>query len=98
MVSGLHVSLLNAPFGGGCRSDRDGHCPDQVACPGREMAHFYSEGMSYSRVAAMQQNEVWIRAKAVAKSLSEGSQRAVCREQGSLINTHTESIYHSQEM
>ena len=98
MVSGLHVSLLNAPLGDGCGRDRDGHCPDQVACPGRDMAHFYSEGMSYSRVAAMRQSEVWIRARAVAKSLLEGSQGAVCREQGSLINTHAESIYHSQEM
>ena len=51
------------------------------------MAHFYSEGMSYSRVAAMRQSEVWITARAVDKSLSEGSQGAVCREEGSLINT-----------
>ena len=51
------------------------------------MAHFYSEGMSYSRVAAMWQSEVWITARAVDKSLSEGSQGAVCREEGSLINT-----------
>ena len=51
------------------------------------MAHFYSEGMSYSRVAAMRQSEVWITARAVDKSLSEGSQGVVCREEGSLINT-----------
>ena len=61
------------------------------------MAHFYSEGMAYSRVAAMRQSEVWITAR-VDKSLSEGLQGAVCREEGSLINTHAESTYRSQEM